>query len=355
MIVLEVSMAKHRLYSLPYNGARPEWYIDEVMKRKKYIDHVFCELPNESMLSHTRFQFVKNKVEKDKVVNNVSRADYIMNCADFLRLSKGKFRRFCPINAMYYRFKSSDEMVGFIANLLKVVDKYSVDGLIISDYRIARLIHLARPEIEIHTSCNGYQWNIRQMEIWQERCGVKVFNPPREILRTPSKLKEMAEAGFKLKCIVNEGCLMGCPNTFLHQLSISLGCYSGCSGCAQFGVGDIFRGNWILPRWQKYYDKYVYIYKIAGRNIPGDYPFKCLDAFIREDDSLNLLELMISGVIISADKALPLEVKKKITTKIVPDKLLTCECKSCQSCHLCDNILGKIIPQEYHKQFYPSF
>ena len=49
--------AKHRMYSLPYNGTNPEWFLQEVEKRKKNIDHVYCELPHEEMLSHVRFTF----------------------------------------------------------------------------------------------------------------------------------------------------------------------------------------------------------------------------------------------------------------------------------------------------------
>ena len=50
---------KRRIYSLPYNGTNPAWFLQEVEKRKQNIDHVYCELPfNESeMLSHVRFTF----------------------------------------------------------------------------------------------------------------------------------------------------------------------------------------------------------------------------------------------------------------------------------------------------------
>ena len=47
--------------------------------------------------------------------------------------------------------------------------------------------------------------------LWRKECGASVFNPSREILRTPAKLKEMHDAGFKIKAIVNESCLFGYP------------------------------------------------------------------------------------------------------------------------------------------------
>ena len=42
----------NRIYSIPYNGTDPEWFLQETEKRKQHIDHVYCELPNEEMLSH---------------------------------------------------------------------------------------------------------------------------------------------------------------------------------------------------------------------------------------------------------------------------------------------------------------
>ena len=229
--------------------------------------------------------------------------------------------------------------------------EYRIDGLILSDYRVATLVHALLPELEIHTSCNGYQWNLRQMEIWREKCGATVFNPPREILRVPTKLKEMHKAGYKLKCLINEGCLMGCANSFIHNLSISMKCYAGIHSCVQNGIADIFRANWILPRWQKYYDEYVDIYKIAGRNSNGDYPFKCMDAYLTENDSMPLTDLMFSGTIGFTSHVLPPEILQQITLDKVPDKLLTCECRACSQCNLCNKILVDLIPKEYRDRF----
>ena len=344
--------AKHRIYSIPYNGTNPKWFLQETVKRKNNIDHVYCELPHEEMLSHVRFTFDgKNEENVDQVDANLKRAAYIKNCVEFLRISKGLVRRICPVNAMYYRFNSQEELHTFALNLEKAAVHYRLEGLIISDYRVAAIVHALLPELELHTSCNAYQWNLRQMEIWREKCGITVFNPPREILRVPSKLKEMHDAGYKLKCLVNEGCLMGCPNTFCHQLSISLRCYAGIRSCSQSGIGDIFRGNWILPRWQKYYDEFVDIYKIAGRNSYGSYPFTTIDAYLAEDNAMLLTDLMISGTAGFARHSLPPEVLKTITLDKVPDKLLTCECKDCSRCNLCNKILSSLIPQKYWEKF----
>ena len=348
--------ANHRMYSLPYNGTNPEWFLQEAEKRKNNIDHVYCELPltESDMFSHVRFLFdgekntgSKQKAKPDPEKTNLKRANYVKNCAEFLRISKSKVRRICPVNAMYYRYELKD----FVISLARAANYYQLEGFILSDYRMAVLLHALLPELEIHTSCNAYQWNKRQMEIWREKCGATVFNPPREILRTPARLKEMHEAGYKLKCLINEGCLMGCPNSFNHNLSIAMSCGAPVLSCCQNGIADLFRANWILPRWQKHYDEYVDIYKIAGRNSAGDYPFKCMDAYLTENNDMPLEEMMISGTIMFAHRMLPEEVLKKITIDKVPDKLLTCECSECGQCKLCHTILASLIPEKYHSRF----
>ena len=54
-----------RIYSVPFNGADPEWFLQEAEKRKKHIDHVYCELPFKEMISHVRFTFDDKKSAGD--------------------------------------------------------------------------------------------------------------------------------------------------------------------------------------------------------------------------------------------------------------------------------------------------
>ena len=343
---------KRRIYSLPYNCTNPAWFLQEVEKRKQNIDHVYCELPFNEMISHVRFTFDDKKTAGENPTDvDAMRALYLKNCFEFLRLSRSKVRRICPVNAMCYPFVAEDEVKNFVVMLARAAKELQLEGFILSDYRVAALLHALLPEAEIHTSCNAYQWNLRQMEIWREKCGATVFNPPREILRSPSRLKEMHDAGFRLKCLVNEACLMGCPNSFNHNLSIAMGRHPVLLSCCQNGVADLFRANWILPRWQKHYDEMVDIYKIAGRNVAGNYPFKTLDAYLAEDDSMPLAELMISGTVLFATHMLPGEILQGITVDKAPDKLLTCECRDCERCGLCEKILSEIIPEEYRERF----
>lgn len=343
---------KNRLYSLPYNCSNPNWFISEVIKRKKYIHHVFCEFPYNEPVSHLKYLFNGSNGQIENTAFSMdSYYNHIKLVIDFLKKSEGKFKRICTLNSACYFFKNATDLTTFCDNVIKNIIDYKIDGLIVSDYRIAEYIYKILPELELHTSCNTYSWNIRQMQIWKDNCGIKVFNPPRDILRKISSLKEMHDAGFSLKCIVNEGCLFGCPNTVTHPICIATHCYFG-QNCIRNGYGDIFKSNWILPRWQKYYDAYVDIYKIAGRDIKViNYPFECLDAYIQEKNNLCLSDIMINGTMNFLKSKLDKPSLNKITLDKIPDKLVTCECKECGKCTLCEKSLDKILTKEQKMLF----
>ena len=279
------------------------------------------------------------------------RLKYLHSCEEFLVKSFGKFKLVCPVNAMYYKFTDEKELLDFSFEIINTVNKFRIDAVILTDIRIAKIIRQVLPDLEIQTSCNGYQWTIPQMRLWKDLIGVTLFNPPREILRLPSKLKEMHEAGFKLKCLVNESCLVGCINSFNHQLSISLGCLGTMSSCYQRDFADILRSNWVLPRWQKFYDKYVEVYKIAGRNSFANYPFICMDAYLSENNTMRLADLIISGTQIPFAKHVPEEYKNRLTLDKIPDKLVFCECKNCKSCTFCEKFMENYCPESIRNKF----
>ena len=60
---------------------------------------------------------------------------------------------------------------------------------------------------------------------------------------------------------------------------------------------------------------------------------------------------MLSGTVMFMRRMLPDEVLKNITLDKVPDKLLTCECKECSKCGLCQRLAEKLIPEQYRGRF----
>ena len=60
---------------------------------------------------------------------------------------------------------------------------------------------------------------------------------------------------------------------------------------------------------------------------------------------------MISGTVSFARRMTPPEAMQKVTLDKVPDKLLTCECKDCAKCKLCESILQSLVPEAYWERF----
>ena len=326
-------MNENRLFSIPYNGIDPNEYLNSIEPYKKNIENIYFGaaylIDNFHSVRNARKLIGVNLDEK--FIN-----DYEENTHRFLLESKNKYKRIVVFNSSYYGL-SLEELHKLLSTIiLPYIEITGIDGCICTDFNMARIIHETFPKLEMHTSCNCFQWNIRQMEIWQKECGISVFNPPREILRSPYKLKEMKEAGFKLKCIVNEACLYGCPQTIEHCMSFSTNSeFTAYKTCNRGDIANIFRTNWVLPRWLDKLDKYVDIYKISGRMDPIEKIINTLDAFI------NVKEVEdITSIFGGCNISLISNTNIKIPSYIIPDKLLTCECKECnKSCFICEDLI----------------
>ena len=232
---------KRRIYSLPYNGTNPEWFLQEVEKRKQNIDHVYCELPFKEMISHVRFTFDDRKSAGENPADvDAMRALYLKNCFEFLRLSRGKVRRICPVNAMCYPFAAEDEVKNFVVMLARAAKELQLEGFILSDYRVAALLHALLPEAEIHTSCNAYQWNLRLMqrlpmesaangnlagEMWRDR----IQSPP----GNPQEPKQ-AERDARRRVPAQMSCQRSLPDGLPEFLqSQSRYCHGAASGASK--------------------------------------------------------------------------------------------------------------------------
>lgn len=333
-------MTKTRMFSVPYNGSDPENFIKQLDKFKKHVENVFLAPP---LFSNNHANISVNIREKSgdcyDYVSGI--IEYDKNCYRFLELTEGKYKRIVAINSAHYSLTDADIQMFVMHDIAKLVENYKIDGLILTDFNMARFVHQLWPGLELHTSCNCFQWNIRQMKLWQKECGISVFNPPREILRTPEKLKEMHEAGFKLKCIVNEGCLYGCPQTINHCMMRAVDKFS-MTNCLRNDYVNVLKANYVLPRWLDKLDEYVDIYKIAGRGAGNtQYIFDTLENYINGRDDLSIKELVFGGVDITFYQDNNLG---NITLNEIPDKLLTCECKECDdTCFLCRNLVNKYL------------
>ena len=76
-----------------------------------------------------------------------------------------------------------------------------------------------------------------------------------------------------------------------------------------------------------------------------------MDAYLTENNNKPLTEVMLSGTVMFAKRMVPEEILRNITLDKVPDKLLTCECKECSKCGLCQKLAEKLIPEKYWGRF----
>lgn len=232
-----------------------------------------------------------------------------------------------------------------LSSIAPYIEKYGIEGVIVTDLNLARSLHNIFPRLEIHTSCNTQSFIRKNYDYWKQIFGDSLasVNPPREFFRNEKLREELKDIGIPIKAIVNEACYYGCPQNMNHA------CYIGnvqsnnivyfCDR-REWKYSDILRTNFILPRHLKIYDNCVDVYKIAGRHRSTENIFHILDCYVNERNDVDLFSLLssrfIHGRII--DKGLKLPVKN------VPDKILTCECKECgKECNICDKVMEKAV------------
>lgn len=261
---------------------------------------------------------------------------------DFLEKSEGLYKRIVVYNSISYNKHDSEVFDLFDKEVNPLIEKYKIDGFVVTSLPLAIKLRQDFPSIELHSSCNCFQWNIRQMNLWRELAGVNVFNPPREAAKTPSMLKEMAKEGFKLKVLLNEACVYGCPYTINHACSVAEQT-SVFTQCMSGDYANALRTNLFLPEWMDSIDDYVYCYKLAGREAPYDFLKNILDAYILQKPMTYIDEFATYGGGSVLMKLSNRGVRIKVSD--IPEKTRYCEAKECnKTCFICSNAMSKINP-----------
>lgn len=307
-----------RKFSIPYNGSKPDEYLNLVDNYQPYIDSIYFGVPVLKSFAPVNEQF-----------------DYVYN---FLEYSMGKYKRLLACNHFKYdEFNTTTEFIEYFQKVIyPIIEQYNIEGVILTNLELSRQIRKDFPKLELHTSSNCFQYNLRTMKNWQRYGGINVFNPPRDAAKTPSMLKEMHDAGFKLKVIVNQACIYGCGYQLNH------GIISNDYFCGHGDRTNIFKTNVILPEWLKYIDEYVDVYKIAGRLYPLFMLKKIFDAYILEKPYTYVNE------IINSSENNPFRILEKggifIKPEDIPEKTRWCECKDCDTkCFECRNAIEKLL------------
>ncbi len=326
-----------RKFSIPFTWhGEVDEFIDFVKANKAHIDSVYFSLPH---ILNTNSHFTA--IRKSQV-NSQHQLDYRdLKTLEFVVKSLGVVKRMATINSVSY-YAPIEEYEKTIKQLvIPFLQLYKIETVIITHFFVGKWIKEALPEIEIQTSCNDFQFLLPQMEIWKKELGVEVFNPPRETGRTPGLFTSFKQAGYKLKVMINDACLYGCPYHVAHAAVNEIHSFEKFhpegEDCLFGQTENFFRGNWLLPRWLPLIDEYVEVYKIVGRGFPLEDVKKIVTAYINLDDSLPINELLgATGVNYRFHD-------KKVPCSRIPDKLLTCQRLECDPCGICTNLTKEFL------------
>lgn len=310
-------------FSIPYtNLVKSSLYLKFINYYSQHIENIYLGIPE--LENHLCVTF-----------DNETQESY-----NFLKDSIGLYKRIVAFNGIGYNKSDYDLFKYFDETIYPLIEKYSIDGFILSSLPLAQKLHKDFPKLELHTSCNTFIWDIRQMYYWKEYAGIEIFNPPREICRKPNKLKEMYKEGFKLKVLVNENCMYNCPYTINHAYHMINGT-NRCYTCPNKNDDYVFKTNLFLPEWLDTIQEYVYCFKLAGRNSNLNFLKKCFDSYILKKDydfideictyeTNNIIQLLKNKGI-------------RISGKQVPLKVSYCECKECETCKECENAINRVM------------
>ena len=315
-------------FSIPYNNEDPEKFISLFEPYKDHIQSIYFGLPG-IFAAHN--PFAKPFPETFQACANTYR---------FLELAKGKFETVLCINTLAYPTKY-DELCFLISREIgPLVEQFGLSAVNLASPTLADVIHGFYPELDIQTSCNTYSFVDNMYYLWNERFGSTTFNLPREALRTPGLLDSFKKTGFKSKCIVNEGCIYGCPGNVEHAVSFIM------ENCAvrlfcdrtDYRLSDIFKSNFIPPHRLGEFDGKLDIVKIAGRTFPSQRILQIFLAYLNRDSDAD-----IESLLHARSRRLLKENKIRIRAKEWPKKTLTCECKECRTCQICYKAMEHVI------------
>lgn len=305
-----------RKFSIPFNKVPFEEYKKILYRYDKELIHsIYLSIPE---IEEHIFEEKENDVSKDLLRNTM------------------EYKRMVVYNHGMYPYNDKEIFNHLETAIFPLIEKYRIDGFIVTNVHVSRFLKEHFPNLELHLSCNNPVYTVRQAINWMKHGMVDVINPPREIGRTPSLLKEFHEHGIKQKVLLNNACAYGCSNQLNHTCSNGFGLDNYFS-CIYKDFTKWLKNCVVLPRWMPYMDEYVDIYKIAGRYMRTDAVISMCDAYISGVPKTYMTEIAHGCTLSSM-----YQIGYNIPLELIPDKLRTCECKDCETCGLCERVLVKI-------------
>lgn len=315
------------LFTIPYNNSDPELFLTKFEPFQKHIHSFYFGLPG---------VFDSHNPTREGAVKLY---EATTNTYNFLQINGGRCKTVLCLNTLAYPM-SYERLAFQILRELEPLVYMGLTAVNVASPSVAKIIHDGFPELDIQTSCNTYTYITNMYKLWNEEFGSTVFNLPREALRTPWLLEQFKETGFISKCIVNEGCIYACPGNIEHACSFVMpesAVKTFCDHC-RFRLSDVFKSNFVPPHRMNEFENKIDIAKIAGRSFPTERIFKVFLAYLNRDEEADVLTLLHSRT-----RRYLLDNKIKLKAKEWPKKTLTCECKECTTCNICQKAMEHVV------------
>lgn len=331
-------------FSVPFNWhANEDEYWDTFKDRLPYIHDFFMGMP-----------MIQQHILSDCDKHSVYR---------FVDKYQDKARMVMTLNARYYGWMPKSEIDELLyERIIPYLGNHNIEGVVISDYYIAKILKMQLPELTLYTSCNVTDmFSPGAWQKWRHILGVEYLNLPREAARMPSMLKQAKELGFKTKILLNEVCTMFCEGREKHTVANALFIHGNKTHIENIEgtvndeeILNALRSCVIMPRWLKYINDDVDVYKLFGKTYPLSYLSSTLDRFLNEDDDCTLGDIVRFGCPAFHNDMTDIH---SIPVKEFPDKLRSCEMAHCDTCGLCerkaaelnDKIVKKYASQVFHR------
>lgn len=305
-----------RQFSIPFNNIPFEEYKSILYRYDKNLIHsIYLSIPE---INEHLYEEKEEDVSKDLLKNTLD------------------YKRMVVYNHGMYPYEDKEIFKHLEKIIFPLIEKYRIDGFIVTNINVSRFLKQIFPNLELHLSCNNPVFTLRQALSWLEHGMVDIINPPREAGRTPTLLKEFHEHGIKQKILVNNACTYGCPNQLNHTCSNGFK-FDNNFSCTYNDNLKWLQNCLILPRWLDKLDKWVNIYKIAGRYMKSEMLIPIMDAYINKANVNNLKEFAHGGSLNTM-----YQIGYNIPLDLYPDKLLYCETKQCDTCSICKQTIKKI-------------
>jgi collagenase-like PrtC family protease len=250
---------------------------------------------------------------------------------------------------------SPDNIAKLINYLETIHIEHGIEAVTIANPVFISIIRKRFPKLEICASVLSDIDCVQRALIFRN-AGADIITPDASINRDLELLKKIKKAtGTELKLMLNEGCLYKCPYRKFHFNAISHASkelplkkelfiadfFNFCSKVIDDNSSQILKSPWIRPEDVKKYSDITTTFKIVGRDLPRDRAIRTIKAYLYEDYSGDLMDILCSSLLnYSLSRGVSVD-NKVFDECMFFEKVTSCD-RDCLQCKYCDD-LAKIV------------